>query len=99
MTFRNCTQSISLDRSLYLARLVDPSVKRECVEFVVKSCRQCQTIDPAPSHHVPGEISVPENRARRALDVTHFQGRAYLTVVDCEPSWFAVWWEVVLENA
>ncbi|KAK3874473.1 hypothetical protein Pcinc_008865 [Petrolisthes cinctipes] len=88
-----------VDRTLYLTRLVDPSVKRECVESVVRSCRQCQTIDPAPSNHVPGEISVPENWARLALDLTHFQGRAYLTVVDCGPSRFAVWREVASENA
>ncbi|KAK3879159.1 hypothetical protein Pcinc_016253 [Petrolisthes cinctipes] len=88
-----------VDRTLYLTRLVDPSVKRECVESVMRLCRQCQTIDPAPSNHVLGEISVPENWARLALDVTHFQGRAYLTVVDCGLSRFAVWREVASENA
>lgn len=88
-----------VDRSLYLTRLVNPSVKRECVESVVRLCRQCQTIDSAPSSYIPGEISVPENWARLALDVTHFQGRAYLTIVDCGPSRFAVWREVASENA
>ena len=28
-------------RTLYLTRLLDPSVKRKSVETVVKSCRQC----------------------------------------------------------
>lgn len=88
-----------VDRTLYLTRLLDPSVKRKSVESVVKSCRQCQTIDPAPSSHVPGELSVSDNWVRLALDVTHFRGRMYLTVVDCGPSRFALWREVASENA
>ena len=88
-----------VDRTLHLTRMLDPTVKRKSVESIVKTCRQCQTIDPAPSRHEPGKLSVPNNWSRLALDVTNFQGRAYLTVVDCGPSRFAVWREVASENA
>lgn len=88
-----------VDRSLYLARLVDPMVSRESVESIVKTCRQCQTVDPAPTTHVPGELSVADNWARLALDVTHFNGKAYLTLVDCGPSRFALWRKISSENA
>ena len=37
--------------------------------------------------------------ARLALDVMHFRGRVYLTVVDCGPSRFTLWWGVASENA
>lgn len=59
-----------VDRTLTLTRLVVPSVKRECVESIVRSCRQCQTIDPALSNPIPGEISVPENWSKPALNMT-----------------------------
>lgn len=37
-----------VDRSLYLARMVDPVTTREEVEDCVKQCMQCKSIDPSP---------------------------------------------------
>ena len=36
---------------------------------------------------------------RVAIDVTHFQGRLYLTMVDCGPSRFAIWRQLRYESA
>jgi transposase InsO family protein/ribonuclease HI len=88
-----------VDRSLYLARLIEPRVTREEVADVVRSCEQCQSIDPAPIQHEPGIISVETNWNRLAVDVTHYKGRCYLTMVDCGPSRFAIWREVTAECA
>ena len=38
-----------------------------------------------------GELSVEENWKRLAVDVTHYKGVLYLTLVDCGPSRFCLW--------
>ena len=48
---------LGVERSLHLARMVEPSVKREDIESAVRSCRECN-IDPAPTKHEPGVLSV-----------------------------------------
>lgn len=47
-----------VDRSLYLARLVDPTVSREEMSQCIRECTQCRSIDPAPTVHEPGELEV-----------------------------------------
>ena len=74
------------ERMLFLAKLVDPAITREEVERCVRSCVQCQSIDPAPASHEPGSIQVQRTWNRLAADVTHYRGKRYLTFVDCGPS-------------
>jgi transposase InsO family protein/ribonuclease HI len=88
-----------VDRSLYLARLTDPNTARRDVEECIRACAQCQSIDPAPIQHERGELSVYSNWTRIAIDTTHYHGRCYLSIIDCGPSRFAIWREVVSENA
>ena len=76
---------MGVDRSLYLARKADPSVTREAVKAVVRSCHRCQSIDPAPVTHSPGQLSVGSSWKRVAIDVTHYRHKCYLTMVDCGP--------------
>ncbi|KAF2348572.1 Integrase catalytic core [Trinorchestia longiramus] len=89
---------VGVGRTLYLARKMDPNVSREDVKRVVRSCERCQSIDPAPLKHEPGEVSVKTNWSRLAIDVTHYRGRPYLSMVDCGPGRFAVWRELRREN-
>ena len=79
-----------VDRSLYLARLVDPDTTRSDVEYCVRTCAQCQSIDPAPVQHERGVLAVESNWSRLAIDTTHYRGKCYLTMVDCGPSRFAI---------
>ena len=80
-----------VNRTLYLVRLSHPSVSRDLVTKVVKSCSRCNSIDPAPVQWEKGELGVEESWSRIAIDVTHYGGCCYLTVVDCGPSRFAIW--------
>ena len=84
---------LGVDRSLYLARKVDPAVTRQSVQRVVKGCERCQRIDPAPTAHEGGEIWVTGNWRRLAVDVTHYQG------VDCGPGRIAIWRQRKRESA
>ncbi|XP_064122693.1 uncharacterized protein LOC135226942 [Macrobrachium nipponense] len=72
-----------IDRTLYLAKKLDPEVSRECVKKVVQCCDDCQSTDPAPVMHKGGELSVERNWQRLAIDVTHYRQIPYLSVVDC----------------
>lgn len=88
-----------VDRTLHLAKLVDPAVTRGEVERCVRSCMECRTIDPSPSSHEAGILSVPKLWSRLAIDVTHFNRRCFLTIIDCGPSRFAIWREIRSESA
>ena len=64
-----------VDRTLHLARLVDPSIGRKEVEKCVRTCLQCRSVDPAPVRHEPGHLEVDADWWRLALDVTHYRGK------------------------
>ena len=68
---------MGVDRTLFLARKVDPIVTREAVRRMVSGCERCQSIDPAPIVHERGEIEFNENWRRLALDVTHYRQGLY----------------------
>ena len=82
-----------------MAKRLDKSAEKETVKAVVRQCRQCQSIDPAPASHTPGELGVQEAWSRLATDVTHYAGRPYLSMADCGPGRFVVWRELKGETA
>ena len=88
-----------VDRTLYIIRRCRPELNTTCKEVsgIVGSCFQCKSIDPAPVRWEKGELSVKENWSRLACDVTHFRGDAFLSLIDCGPSRFAIWKPVANE--
>ena len=82
---------MGVERTLFLARKVDPAVTKECVREVVRRCPRCQSIDPAPVVHEGGDLGMADSWQRLAIDVTHYRGQPYLTVLDCGPGRFAIW--------
>ena len=99
--FRNSHNKhhMGVDRSLYLARQVEPKTTRREVKRVVSQCDRCQSIDPAPVVHNPGVLSVEREWERLSIDVTHYRNLPYLSVVDCGPSRFAIWRQLRSETA
>ena len=49
---------MGIDRTLYLVCKVNPTVSKEIVQRVVRRCVGCQSTDPAPIIHQPGELQV-----------------------------------------
>jgi transposase InsO family protein/predicted aspartyl protease len=90
---------LGIDRTLYLARLEVPNISRKEVAEVVGSCQKCASIDPAPVLWEKGRLTAERTWDRVAVDVTHYNGRLYLTAVDCGPSRFAVWRQIRTEDA
>ena len=91
--------NMGVERTLYLARKLNLDVSRESVKKIVSSCLRCQCIDPGPVTYTCGEFSVDMNWRRLAVDVTHYRQLPYLSVVNCEPDWFAIWRELRREDA
>ena len=104
----NCMRSLILeahnsihcgvDKTEHLARLCHPGVDIPRKE-VVKSCRQCATIDPAPVRWEEGKLSVRKNWERLACDVTHYGAQKFLTIIDSGPSRYAIWKPIAEESA
>ena len=81
-------------RTMYFVLKKNLHVTRGDVEKVVSECDVCQSIDPAPVRWKSGELSVERVWERLAMDITHYRGHHYLTLIDCGPSRFAVWKEL-----
>ena len=90
---------MGVERMLYLVRKVDLHIKREEVQKVVKNCVRCQSIDPTPNIHDPGEIGTSKNWTRLAIDITHYHGGAYLSMIDYGPGRLEIWRELHAESA
>ena len=78
-------------RTLYFAKRTLSSVTRKQVHEVVSRCEVCRSIDPAPVRWRPGKLEVKMIWSRLGVDITHYRGRSYLSLVDCGPSRFALW--------
>ena len=80
-----------IKRTLHFVRRALPSVTKADVKRVVARCDACQSVDPAPVRWSPGRLDVEAIWQRVAMDITHFRGRSYLSLIDCGPSRFSVW--------
>ena len=88
-----------IKRTLYFARRVDPAVTRADVRQVVKDCEACQSIDPAPEQWQKGRLDVKDIWQRVAMDITHYSGKPFLTLIDCGPTRFAVWRQMTRQDS
>ena len=78
-------------RTLFFVRRTHPEATRSQVQKIVSSCDVCRSIDPAPAKWKAGRLEVETVWKRLGIDITHYRGQAYLTVIDCGPSRFAIW--------
>ena len=90
---------LGVDRNLHLVRRRYPQVSQDIVAELVRSCVACSSIDPAPVQWERGDLEVKECWRRLAVDVTHFQGSCYLSLIDCGPSRFVIWRRLKDESA
>ena len=87
------------ERTLYLVRKVNPNITMEAVKEVVEQCRECQSIDPAPSRHEKGELHMAENWKWLAIDITHYRHEPYWSIIDCGPGRVVIWQRIRTETA
>ena len=80
-------------RTLYFAQRKYPHSRltRRVAQAVVRGCRDCQSIDPAPQKWRKGRLDVSRVWQRLAMDITHVKGQHFLTAIDCGPSRYTIW--------
>lgn len=88
-----------VNRTLYFVKKVNPEVTRREVQAVVTNCDACRSIDPAPVKWQNGSLDVEQLWQRVGMDITHYKGRSYLTLIDCGPSRFAIWRHLRLQTS
>lgn len=89
-----------VNRTLVTAKRCHPDVRfdKNEVEQVVKTCKECLSIDTTPIKREPGHLNCEETWYRLAIDVTHYLSAKYLTFVDCGPSRFCIWRTILSET-
>ena len=93
---------LGIDRTLYLARQIRSDLSREQIKRELAGCEACQRVDPALRAEnlvETGSLAVESSWCRVAVDVTHYGGLLFLSVVDCGPSRFAIWRRLQTESA
>ena len=91
---------LGVERTAHIAeRRLGCKVDKGVVEDVVKSCHICRSIDPHPVKWDHGKVSVPDVWQRLAADITHVSSVPYLSLIDCGPSRFALWFKLPNETA
>ncbi|XP_065658058.1 uncharacterized protein LOC136082574 [Hydra vulgaris] len=85
------TGHYGVKKTLNFGRKIDPSVSKEEIKQVVEKCIACQSIDPSPIKWPKGEIEVKRTWQRLGIDITHYERQHYLTLIDSEPTRYAIW--------
>ena len=81
-----------IQRTAYFAWRVCPTITKADVRSPIRACEQCQTIDPATVHWTKEVSAVKADWQRLGIDITHYNGKHFLTVTDCGPARFIIWW-------
>lgn len=93
---------LGVDRTFYLVKQFRSDLTRDQVRDVIAGCEECLRIDPAMRAENlvgRGDLAVDKNWHRVAVDVTHYEGVHFLSIVDCGPSRFAIWRRLQNESA
>ena len=86
-------------RTLYFIRQVDLTVSTASVRTIVRNCKKCQSIDPSPMRWPKGKLDVSDTWSRVGMDITHYQSRHYLSLIDCGASRFSIWHRLRRQDA
>lgn len=60
-----------IKRTLYFCRKRHPDVRHQQVRSIVRNCKECQSIDPAPQRWQRGQLSVAKIWSRVSMDICH----------------------------
>lgn len=86
-------------KTLYCCQKFGLNPSFDDVKAVIEQCERCTTIDPAPIRWSKGNLEVEQTWKRLACDTTTYNGKSYLSVIDCGPSRFTIWRQVASEES
>lgn len=76
-------------RSGHLVRKVDPTVFKASVKAVVKKWKMWHLFNLLPTCWVKGKLDVSSMWCQVGMDIIHYKGRNYLSLIDFGSMWFA----------
>lgn len=83
-----------VDKTFALAKEKYGVFPRQIVEEIISDCDQCSRIDPAPRYRYnAGELASHRIWQRLAVDVTHINHAAFLSIIDTR-SRYTVWYRL-----
>ena len=74
----DCNKHVTQIHKQYYGEDIDENIIRN----VVKDCETCRRIDPASINWEKGSSDVAKVWHRLAVDITHYQGVSYLSLID-----------------
>ena len=83
----------------YFVRRIFPATPRATVKMAIRTCEECQSIDPAPVHWEKGTLEVDDNWQRLGMDITHYGAHHFLTLTDCYLSCFSIWRQLARQDS
>ena len=86
-------------RTTYFVRRICPATPRAAVKIAIRTCEECQSVDPAPVHWEKGTLEVDDNWLRVGMDITHYGAHHFLTLTDCGPSRFSIWRQLARQDS
>ena len=76
---------------LYFVRCINLVVAKAEIKEVIKNSELYQSIDSAPAWWQKGWLKVSDVWQRVGMDITHYGGNYFLTLINCGPTYFAIW--------
>ena len=67
--------------------------------MAIRTCEECQSIDPAPVHWEKGTLEVDDNWQRVGMEITHYGAHHFLTLTDCGPLHFSIWRQLAKQDS
>ena len=77
--------------TLYFVLRINLSILRGAVRLNIQSCEQCQSIELATVQWLKRGLGVHEIWDHLGMNITHYNHRYFLTLIDCCPTQFSIW--------
>ena len=88
-----------LRRTTYFVRRISPATPRAASKMAIRTCEECQSIDPAPVHWGKETLKVDDNWQRKGMDITRYSVHLFQTLTDCGPSSFSIWRQLARQDS
>ena len=69
----------------YFVRRICPATPRAAIKMAIRTCEECESIDPAPVHWEKGTLEVDDNWQRLGMNITYYGAHHFLTLTDYAP--------------
>lgn len=69
------------------------------VKLTVQDCKECWIVDPTLVHWQKRSLEVDSSCCQLFMDITHYNGIPFLTLIDCDLMLFTIWHPLACQDA